>query len=213
MRAQKTQPQALLNFKKARRSAPKAWPSQSNSKIPITAEKVASHCQETGLLLTTSDNVITMLSCLLYSQGHQPSLITAAGSEDRGPTFSACLISAARFDCHGNSNLQPRQDFISTLFVSFVDHLLRRLRGCMSVCGIWLCLTVQSAIISTVVCISFLLLLSWLLYFILELPSLRVARRIGRWVIHREDDAHVDDQRSRDRAALSTNTSPHLSPM
>jgi peptidoglycan/LPS O-acetylase OafA/YrhL len=43
----------------------------------------------------------------------------------------------------------------------------------------------QSAVISSVACVSFLLLLSWVLYFILELPSLGAARRIGS-LIHRK---------------------------
>jgi peptidoglycan/LPS O-acetylase OafA/YrhL len=43
----------------------------------------------------------------------------------------------------------------------------------------------QSAVISSVACVLFLLLLSWVLYFILELPSLGAARRIG-WLIHRK---------------------------
>jgi peptidoglycan/LPS O-acetylase OafA/YrhL len=81
--------------------------------------------------------------------------------------------------------------------ISFPLYLFHLSIICSAGCGLYVCLRHMalshglSAIISTVVCISFLLLLSWLLYFILELPSLRVARRIGRWVIHREDDAHV----------------------
>lgn len=42
----------------------------------------------------------------------------------------------------------------------------------------------SSALISAVVCIAISVLLAWALYFILELPTLRFARRVGQWFMH-----------------------------
>jgi peptidoglycan/LPS O-acetylase OafA/YrhL len=42
----------------------------------------------------------------------------------------------------------------------------------------------SSALISAVVCVAISVLLAWALYFILELPTLRVARRVGQWFMH-----------------------------
>jgi peptidoglycan/LPS O-acetylase OafA/YrhL len=75
--------------------------------------------------------------------------------------------------------------------ISFPLYLFHLSIICSVGCGLYVYLRrltmshAQSAVISSVACISFLLLLSWVLYFILELPSLGAARRIG-WLIHRE---------------------------
>ena len=81
--------------------------------------------------------------------------------------------------------------------ISFPLYLFHLSIICSAGCGLYVCLRrltmshAQSAVISSVACTSFLLLLSWVLYFILELPSIRAARRIGPWLIDREDDANV----------------------
>jgi peptidoglycan/LPS O-acetylase OafA/YrhL len=75
--------------------------------------------------------------------------------------------------------------------ISFPLYLFHLSIICSAGCGLYVYLRRltmshgQSAVISSVTCVSFLLLLSWVLYFILELPSLGAARRIG-WLIHRE---------------------------
>jgi peptidoglycan/LPS O-acetylase OafA/YrhL len=75
--------------------------------------------------------------------------------------------------------------------ISFPLYLFHLSIICSAGCGLYVYLRrltmshVQSAVISSVACVSFLLLLSWVLYFTLELPSLGAARRIG-WLIHRE---------------------------
>src|SRR5947199_9858864 len=57
-------------------------------------------------------------------------------------------------------------------------------------CWLYVCLRraamshVSSALISAVVCVAISVLLAWALYFILELPSLRFARRVSQWFMH-----------------------------
>jgi peptidoglycan/LPS O-acetylase OafA/YrhL len=75
--------------------------------------------------------------------------------------------------------------------ISFPLYLFHLSIICSVGCGLYVYLRrltmshAQSAVLSSVASISFLLLLSWVLYFILELPSIGAARRIG-WLIHRE---------------------------
>jgi len=76
--------------------------------------------------------------------------------------------------------------------ISFPLYLFHLSIICSAGCGLYVWLRhsamshVFSALISSALCISILLVLAWGLYFVLELPSLRFARRIGQWLMRGE---------------------------
>jgi peptidoglycan/LPS O-acetylase OafA/YrhL len=79
--------------------------------------------------------------------------------------------------------------------ISFPLYLFHLSVICSVGCGLYVWLRrsamshTVSALISSAVCLSILLLLVWCLYFVLELPSLRFARRMGQWFM-RGESAH-----------------------
>jgi peptidoglycan/LPS O-acetylase OafA/YrhL len=79
--------------------------------------------------------------------------------------------------------------------ISFPLYLFHLSVICSVGCGLYVWLRrsamshAVSAFISSAACISILLLLVWSLYFVLELPSLRFARRMGQWLM-RGESAH-----------------------
>jgi len=76
--------------------------------------------------------------------------------------------------------------------ISFPLYLFRMFVICSLGCGLYVCLRraamshASNVLISAVVCVAISVLLAWALYFILELPSLRFARRVGQWFMHSE---------------------------
>jgi len=79
--------------------------------------------------------------------------------------------------------------------ISFPLYLFHLSLICSVGCGLYVWLRrsamshAVSALISSGVCISILVLLVWSLYFVLELPTLRFARRMGQWFM-RGESAH-----------------------
>jgi peptidoglycan/LPS O-acetylase OafA/YrhL len=77
--------------------------------------------------------------------------------------------------------------------ISFPLYLFHLSIICSVGCGLYVWLRhsamshALSALISSAVCISILLLLAWILYFVLELPTLRFVRRIGQWFMRGEN--------------------------